>query len=395
MNKYDLNQASIFERTMSACLEAKRADEANKKKLIESKKNITKKVAKKAASKKVTEAVKKSRKLTEDEDVVDDDPETGMYDDMPVDDPIDNELDDGTMDDAVDDIVVVVDPELDSDDVDDYVDHLQDVVDSTPEGEVPTIDDYVDDFTYTCPICGNTFFSDTEMSSGDACPVCGDSPTDFVLVGSVAPADTEEEAPADDMTNSDDVVDDEAPAEDEPVDDSGEVSDEPAEDDEAEEESLIPATPKKVEKKAVKKSRKFSYRMAENTFNPYLTKFIRENYQNAKSFVVTGATRSRKNGTLSLECKITFASGKTKTFKLESKNFKAAPNGSFTAANNSVFKTESTKIAPFTFSYKIENKTIKCTGMKYNFVTINEGKRVRVYGNLVESKKSFQRGKRK
>lgn len=357
MNKYDLNSASIFEKTMSACLEAKRANAV--------KKQPTSKKAAKKNNKTINEAVKR-RKVTEDEDVLDD-AEADLY------------TDDTTMSDTVDDIVVVVDPELDTDEVDEFVDELQDIVDGTPEGETPFIDDYVDDFTYTCPICGNTFFSDNEMSSGDACPVCGDTPTNFVLVGSVQSpeADTEDE---EDVPAADDVDDD--------------VVDEVPEDDTADDdEELEPAEPTVDEPAAESKKRpSYRYTIDESTFNPYLTKFIRENYKNAKSFVITGARRAGKN--LTVECKITFKSGKTKKVEMRCNNFVPAPVMKLSMRDNGVFKSESKRVAPFVFTAKMEKHTLKCTGLKYNFTTVTEGKRVQISGNLVEKKANFRRGRR-
>jgi len=88
-----------------------------------------------------------------------------------------------------DDIVIVTDPELDTDNFDKVISAAQQIVDDTPEGEVPMSDEYVGDKVYQCPICGNNFFSDEDMTEGDACPVCGETPDGFVLNGEVEEAD--------------------------------------------------------------------------------------------------------------------------------------------------------------------------------------------------------------
>lgn len=344
-----MENGSIFEKTMGMCLESKRASKAaSKKSLVEG----------------VKKANTKSKKLTEDVD----DPEN-------LDVPVDTDTD---MNDTVDDIVVVVDPELDADMADDFASELQDIVDGTPDGETPTIDDYVGDLTYTCPICANTFFSDHEMTDGEACPVCGETPTAFVLAGSVADAD---EA----------VEDTEEPVEDhEDVDDT--VTDEPEGD-----EDLEPVEPEEdvedvvdVESKKVTSSKKpsYIYSIDESTFNPFMTKFIRENYKNANSFKIVSAKRSGR--ILSLECRITFKSGKTKNVTLRSENF-VPKTGKSTLSfkDNGVFKNESKRNAPFVFETVMTGKTIKCSGLKYNFITTTEGKRVQISGNLIrESKKA-------
>jgi rubrerythrin len=130
---------SIFEKTMQACI-------SNKTKLTE-KTNPAKKTAK-------TEAVKKLKK---EADVV-------------AAEIVDDEEDIETIfpEDIEDGIVVVVDPELtDADYNSEIANMARDIIDNTDEDQVPTYDEYIDDFTYICPVCGVTFFTDEEMHDGD------------------------------------------------------------------------------------------------------------------------------------------------------------------------------------------------------------------------------------
>lgn len=349
----NIGNASIFEKTMAACLESKRT--ATGKKITENKK-----VVKKATNKKVNESIKR-RKLHEDED---------LYDDEEI-------VDDTTMDDVVDDIVVVVDPEVSADEVDELGSEAQEIIDGTPEGEIPMTDEYVDDYTYTCPICGNTFFSDVEMHDGDECPVCGDYPNGYVLVGAVADpeevvADEEDEEVFDD--SADDVVD--------VTDDTEEVEDElePAVDEEA-----------FTRRARTAKKRVSKYSIDESTFNPFMNKFIRENYKNARAFNIKRATLSGKK--LSLECVLLFKSGNKKNVTLRVENFVPARKMTLAAREDGTFKIESkkSKAAPFVFEAVMRNNVIKCTGMRYNFVTRakNEGKNslLQVSGKLVTENK--------
>lgn len=358
MNKFD-NNMSIFEKTMNACLESKRV--ASNKKTV-AKKN----------SKLVKESVKKTRLMKEE--LEDDElaPEPDMI-------PAEDEMDDDIMSDTVDDIVVVVDPELNADDADELAADMQDIVDNTPDDEVPTYDEYAGDLTYTCPICGNTFFSADEMNDGDVCPVCGETPTAFVLVGAVEAPDEVLDEPETDDTPVDDV----------PVDEPDETPDE----------DLVPADPIEDEPEDEDVVESYIYTLDEKTFNPFLTKFIRENYKNAKSFRIVSAKRSGK--TLSLECKIAFKSGSTKNVTLRTENFvPKAGKSTIAFRDNGVFKNESKRVAPFVFETVLKGKTISCTGMKYSFTTVAEGKRYQISGNLIrESKRStrkpnFQRGRR-
>ena len=102
----------------------------------------------------------------------------------------------------------------------------------------------------------------------------------------------------------------------------------------------------------------------ETTFNKYLTKFIRENYNGTKSFKVVGA---RKNGNfLKLECKIAMENGKTKDTTLTCRY--NGKSGVMLARDNGFFKAESKK-APFMFKIRKTGNVIACEGMKYDFVT--------------------------
>lgn len=348
--------ANSFEMIMNACLESKKA--VKNKKLAES---------------------KKSKKYVKEDDEVE------VFDDELVDNDVPVEGDDEAeiMPDVNTDIMVVVDPETSEDDT--PATDAQEIIDGTPEGEVPSTEEFIGDFTYTCPICGNTFFSAEELHAGDECPVCGETPDDFVLVGEVQPTDAQEDQEAEEEPAGEE----EAPAEDEIADVDGDEDLEPdldvVDDEETKEEGKCPKGAKcACEKKG--------YKIDESTFNPFMTKFIRENYRNARSFVITGAKLNK--GNLTLECKITFNSGKTKKVNLTSRNFKS--ESKILACNeDGAFKCESTRVSPFVFKVNVKKGIISCEGMRYNLVTkaVKEGKRVQIYGNLskkakMESRKS-------
>ena len=135
------------------------------------------------------------------------------------------------------------------------------------------------------------------------------------------------------------------------------------------------------------------YNLDEKTFNPVLTKFIRENYNGAKSFEVIGAKKSGSN--LRLECKITMTSGKAKRTVL---NCNFNPKSSImTARDNGTFKVES-KRAPFMFKISTVRNIIRCEGMKCNFITKrntkNESKSYQVVGKYLNEKKSVRPARR-
>jgi len=135
------------------------------------------------------------------------------------------------------------------------------------------------------------------------------------------------------------------------------------------------------------------YNLDEKTFNPILTKFIRENYNGAKSFEVVGAKKNGSN--LRLECKITMVSGKERKTVL---NCNFNPKSSImTARDNGTFKVES-KRAPFMFKISTVKNIIRCEGMKCNFITKrntkNESKSYQVVGKYLNEKKSVRPARR-
>ena len=188
MTKLNEKTMSTFEATMRACQESKSKNKTQKKLIKES-------------NKKITEAA-------EDDDIDAGIDDFDDFDDEVVDfdgNPIEGE---SLPEDTFDDVAVIIDPDLDPEQVSDSIDELQQLIDETPDGEVPTSDEYVGDYTYTCPICGNKFFNDTELAEGSECPVCGETPEAFILMGEVSKIDDKEDEPKDDEPKEDEPKED-------------------------------------------------------------------------------------------------------------------------------------------------------------------------------------------
>lgn len=120
----------------------------------------------------------------------------------------------------------------------------------------------------------------------------------------------------------------------------------------------------------------------ESTFNPFLTKFIRDNYSNAKAVVVEGARQNKK--ALVLECKVLFNSGKSSKFNLALRGIvREGKVSTLRASDNGYFKAESVK-SPFLFKVSYKNNVLKCEGLEYNFKTkLAEGKMKEIKGKLI------------
>lgn len=85
----------------------------------------------------------------------------------------------------VDDILVVTDPEINTEEYEEVIDRAQELVEDTPEGEIPFDESYIGQYLQTCPICGGTFIEDHLLEPGATCPICNEQPDAFVMVGQI------------------------------------------------------------------------------------------------------------------------------------------------------------------------------------------------------------------
>lgn len=96
-------------------------------------------------------------------------------------DGLDSDIDD--IEGLVDDILVVTDPTITEEEYEEVIDRAQEIVEDTPEGEIPFDEEYLDQYLLTCPICGATFVSQEILEPGSTCPICLDIPEAFVVKG--------------------------------------------------------------------------------------------------------------------------------------------------------------------------------------------------------------------
>ena len=61
---------------------------------------------------------------------------------------------------VIDDILVITDPEISKDEYEEVIERAQEIVEDTPEGDIPFDEDYIGEYLQTCPICGQSFIED-------------------------------------------------------------------------------------------------------------------------------------------------------------------------------------------------------------------------------------------
>lgn len=109
-----------------------------------------------------------------------------------------NQLDDtkgvDSVEGIIDDILVVTDPEVTSEEYDEVIERAQEIIEDTPEGEIPFDEEYIGQYLLTCPICGTTFVSEEMLEPGATCPACMEVPEGFTVKGQIQ---TEEDVAVD------------------------------------------------------------------------------------------------------------------------------------------------------------------------------------------------------
>lgn len=104
------------------------------------------------------------------------------------------------VDGIVGDVLVITDPEITTEEYDELIERAQELVEETPEGDIPFMEDYLGEYLQICPICGATFAEDHLLEPGASCPVCLEQPESFVMVGKI---ETEEDIAVDNGLDDD------------------------------------------------------------------------------------------------------------------------------------------------------------------------------------------------
>ena len=112
----------------------------------------------------------------------------------------------------VDDVLVVTDPEITTDEYNEVIERAEEIIEDTPEGEIPLDPTYLGEYLQICPICGGSFIEDHILEPGTACPICYETPESFVMVGKLQ---AEEVVAEDNGLENEEVKDNEEVAEEE------------------------------------------------------------------------------------------------------------------------------------------------------------------------------------
>lgn len=86
---------------------------------------------------------------------------------------------------VVDGVLVITDPDITSSEYEEVIERANEIIEGTPDGKLPFIEDYLGQYIQTCPICGKTFVSKALLGEGDTCPLCLEQPQNFVTVGKI------------------------------------------------------------------------------------------------------------------------------------------------------------------------------------------------------------------
>lgn len=103
----------------------------------------------------------------------------------------------------------------------------------------------------------------------------------------------------------------------------------------------------------------------DETFTEAFTKFIKENYKNAKEFKLENVVKSGNN--YRFECKLTFNSGKQVKVNLMSEAKIREGKSLIRFYENKTFKHLDENKSIMTATVKLKNKTLSCEGLRYNY----------------------------
>lgn len=96
------------------------------------------------------------------------------------------------VDGIMDSVIVITDPEVSKDEYQEIIDKAQEIVEDTPEGEIPFDEEYLGGYLQTCPLCGSSFIESEILHQGDTCPICLGEPESFIVKGRLEGTDTED-----------------------------------------------------------------------------------------------------------------------------------------------------------------------------------------------------------
>ena len=117
----------------------------------------------------------------------------------------------------------------------------------------------------------------------------------------------------------------------------------------------------------------------DETFTEAFTKFIKENYKNAKEFKLENVFKSGNN--YRFECKLTFNSGKKVKVNLMSETKIKEGKSLIRFYENKTFKHLDENKSIMTATVKLENKTLSCEALRYNYrVALKENKIATIKG---------------
>lgn len=98
-----------------------------------------------------------------------------------------NQLNDKTDDveGLMDGVLIITDPNIDKDEYEELIDRANEIIEDTPEGELPLDDSYIGEYIHLCPICGSAFVEDHILEPGTDCPICMGEPEAFTILGQI------------------------------------------------------------------------------------------------------------------------------------------------------------------------------------------------------------------
>lgn len=248
----------------------------------------------------------------------------------------------------------------------DATENIEQIVDLEATDKDSLKKSYVGNIIIDCNVCHNKYYKnetdivpdetnpDSEIVNIDEeCPNCH-SRDGYMVIGKVAPIETEESNETEEEAPVEEPVEEE-PTEEENSTEETPVEEEPVEEDETKEESLSKKTQVNYNLNTIN----------ESSFNSLITKYLRSNYSNINYFELTSGDIDSNSNTIMLEGIINFKSGKkSKTqFVFESKSINKKGIVELVGLNETFSKSKNA----FKLICSIVNEDLQCHKLYYDY----------------------------
>lgn len=279
--------------------------------------------------------------------------------------------------------------------------NIEQVIDINAETEEELKTSYVGNIIIKCPACNTNFYKEPDevkfvedededsedndkhvddlqyCNEGEECHICGNS-SGYIVIGKVAPldeGDTEEDVEVEKELEVDEETKD--------IEDETDIEDDESDNDVEDVKDLVDDILDNEKDEEDNKETNESFNLTvnefdEKSFDSLVQKYLNENYENVESYKTINGDVDTFRNKLIIEGIINFKNGKNRKTKFifEAKYLNKKNVVKFCGINESFTKAK----RPYTLSAKINEDTLVCNRLVYNYKVNNLNESIKVAG---------------